>query len=402
MAKKINKGNDNATADHLVDETTYQPDDEGGTKYLTMDNENLEEMVKEIPTEIQDSSGVLNEISPDEKFQVTERSIETLQIADLHDIEDIEDYRDASDATRPLVVRDPEGYYILDGVNLVNAARDAGETSMACEVDVIQEHSLTELCLRKAGIRSQTRGGRPRYAELVRNAIKLQSLLLSEGSELKSFGHGGCRYGEGFKGDSESDIVTILEFRLGKSRNTINNYLAHGEYISDEVLTLLVATNKDKQFFEKVGRLKRKKLQNLQEEYKTRDEIKAEISAFVQHCAESGIPEVSKAPQIPSQLNQNPPPVESLGSDDEDEEDVDDSNQEEEQLEYGQGNADPITILKRSILTVSVRLHQRIEISNDATSLYRAVTEEIRALFEIASSIEGLTNPGFRGNPEAA
>jgi hypothetical protein len=43
----------------VVDETTYQPDDEGGVKYLTTANENLEEMVREPAEGGQTSPGVL-------------------------------------------------------------------------------------------------------------------------------------------------------------------------------------------------------------------------------------------------------------------------------------------------------------------------------------------------------
>jgi len=364
-----------------------------------MENENLAEMVKETTTKLQDSSGALNETPPADRFQVRARSIETASIENLLRIEQIEDYTDPPDATRPLILRTPEGDFVIDGQHHISAAIARGETSIECEVDVVEEHNLTDLCLRKAGARSQTRGGRARYAELVRNANELERLLLSENSDLKSFGHGGRRFGEGFIGDSEKDIRTILEIRLSKSRTTINAYLAHGKYISDEALSVLIDGNKDKTFFEKIGRLKGRLLQRSQEEEKTPDEITAELSAFVRHCAENGIPEIPRAPQTPSQPN--PDPHREEDDDDGDMED-NDPDQEEEQTESGQGNVDPIITLKRSTLEVSSRLSQRIEESNDATSLYEAVTEEIRALTEIATRIDVLTHPGTRDEAEAA
>lgn len=365
--------------------------------------ENLARMVEEISSRDQDSSGVLNSTPHENKFLVRARSIESLAPDMLEPVEHIEDYIEASDATRPIVLHTPEGYFVLDGQHYISAAIASGETSIECEVDFVGEHNLMDLCLRKAGIRSQTRGGRARYAELVRNAIKLERLLLSENSDLKSFGHGGRRFGEGFVGDSEMDIRTILEVRLSKSRTTINHYLAHGKYLSDEVLALLVDGSKDKEYFRKVERLKRIKVKKLEEQRKTHDEIKSEISAFVRQCVESGIPEIPRAPQIPSQPDPDPQGEEPPDAEIDDVEvGDDDDDQEEEQPHSEHSDVDPMITLKSSTLAVSARLSQRIEASNDATSLYEAVTDEIRALTEILARIHQMAGPNSRNEAEAA
>jgi hypothetical protein len=296
-------------------------------------------------------------------------------------------------------MRTPEGDFVVEGRNYITNALASGETSISCEVDVIAEHNMTELCLRKAGIRSQSRGGRARYAELVRNAMKLKQQLLSENSELRGYGHGGRRFGDDFSGDRDKDIVTILELRLGKSRNTVNTYLSHAEYVSNAVMATLIHGDKDKKFFESVQRVKRQPIERMQEEQKTSDEITAEISALVLRCIEEGFPAPSRA-QRQTQSNPNPPQNGTLEG--EDDETTDEENGDEHTPEPEPIDEDPVFVIKRSTLEVSSRLSHRIEASNDLVCLYNAVTEEIRALSAIATQIAGLTNPDFRQEREAA
>jgi hypothetical protein len=392
---KVSRRKELAAAESPPDATKIETMDQDFSQILANNEELVDRIVDEdasIPeaeepinecNEVQDPSGVLNTQNPD-RFGVTARTIEIIAIENLRQVDDIDDYMDATDAYRPLVMRTPEGDYVIDGRNLVDIAMAAGETSISCEVDTVEEHNLTDLCLRKAGIRSQTRGGRARYAELVRNAMKLKRRLLSENSELNSYGHGGRRFGEGFSGDCNKDIVTILELRLSKSRNTINTYGSHSEYVSDEVMATLVQGNKDKKFFEDVGRLKSKLLQRLQEELKTQDEITTEISTLIRRCVEEGIPATPRTQPAP---NQNPPQEDQQEVEEDAGEQISDAEQTDE---------DPIRNIKRSTLEVSSRLSQRIEASNDLACLYNAVTEEIRALSAIATQIAGLTisDPG--------
>ncbi len=350
----------------------------------------------------QEPQGILNVTPPADRFRVTARSIESIPIENLQDITEIADYKDATEASMPLVTRTPDGNYLMDGKDLVNLARAAGETSIFCKVDTVAEHNLINLCLGKAGARSQTRGGRPRYAELVRNAYKLETQILQENPDLKTLAHGGRRTGEAFIGDSANDVRIVLVERLSKSKNTINTYISHAKYISDHIMSLLIQGDRDKKFFEKFGHLKTKLIERLQEQSKTPDEITTEVSTLMLQFIDGVIPApVPIQPQSQSTQGtsqENPPENEDKEEEDIKKESID------EQTQIGTEPAEnPIAKLKRSTIEVSARLSQRIETVNDANILYNVVMDEIRALNAIASQIiAGLTNPESQQEQKAA
>lgn len=382
-------GQSNVLKDGGVLESIGQTGDEPVTDVCK--NENLQQMVSDFTLDFQNPSRVLNGLLPSDRFRITDRSIEPIAIRDLQEISGIAYYEDETEASLPLVIRTPEGCFLMDGKNLVEHAKAAGEDCIFCEVDTIAVHDLTELCLRKAGIRSQTRGGRARYAELVRNAIKLESILLEGNSDLKSYAHGGRRFGEDFVGDREKDVKIVLMERLSKSRNTINNYLSHAKYISGNVMSQLIQSNKDKSFFEKFGRLKSKTVERLQEQRKTNEEITVDVSALILQCAHDGFPESTitqtQPETVPSVSQEDQPEIEQ------------DEVLEEEPLEEStqispSSNDNPIEAAKRSTREVTVRLSQKVDTVCDATSLYMALMEEIRALTIIAGEIAGLTGIG--------
>jgi hypothetical protein len=345
----------------------------------------------------QDSQGVLNVSPPADRFRVTARSIESIPIENLQDITEIADYKDATEASMPLVTRTPIGDYLEDGKDLVNRARAAGETSIFCEVDTVAEHNLLNLCLGKAGARSKTRGGRARYAELVRNAYKLETQILQANPDLKIFAHGGRRIGENFLGDSANDVRIVLAERLSKSKNTINTYISHAKYISDHIMSLLIQNDRDKKFFEKFGHLKTKLVERLQEQSKTSDEITTEVSTlmlqFIDGAVPAPIPIQPQSQPTQSIPQENPP---------ENEEDIEKEPIGGPTPPAAEPSENPIARFKRSTIEVSARLSQRIETVNDPTILYNAVIEEIQALSAIALQIKGLTNPESQQEQKAA
>jgi hypothetical protein len=197
--------------------------------------------------------GVLNIIS---------RSIESIPIKEIKKFELIPDFIIPTESEYPIIIRTDLGNSCIEGWSLIEEALAEGEDEIICEVDELETHSDTELCLRKAGMRSRTKGGKYIFAEMVRNTRDLMTLLMSKNKGLQKYGHGGRRFGEGFSNNREDDIVYILSLRLGKDKKTINNYISHSEYINDDVLEALIARKATKEFFEKFQVKKRIEVKN--------------------------------------------------------------------------------------------------------------------------------------------
>lgn len=379
-------------------------------------NENLQHLVDNFNLDFQTPSRVLTSHDPSERFRVRERSIESLAVNDLQDVPGIDDFIDASEAVMPIVTRTPDGLFIMDGNDRIESAKAAGEASILCEVDTIPSHSMTEVLLRKAGIRSQTRGGRARFAELARNAYKLQQRMMAENSDLRSFAHGGRRSGDDFVGDRTNDVRTVLAERLSKSRNTISSYISYARYISDTVMTHLIQSNQDKAFFEKFAKIKSKIVEKLQEERKTLDEITTVVSAAILRCATDGFPEMVKprpqalvVPSTPQQAEYESDDEEAQAENTEDEDAQDENTIEEDKADVlcpvaseSAKNPDPVTSIKKYSLEVSARLSERIETAKDAPDLYLVIIEEIQALNQIASKIVEMANPDLKTEQQAA
>ena len=403
MKRKKEKKEEERIVDAVIDENE---DTAGNSEAIepimeSCGDENLQQMITDFNLDFQDSSGVLKNPNPSERFKVVERAIAPLAPEILQDIQGIDDYMDSTEASMPIIAQTPEGFFILDGKDMIESAKTAGETSIFCEIDRIAEHNLTDLFARKAGIRSQTRGGRARYAELARNAAKLEAKLLQE-NDLVSFRHGGRRIGESFVGDSEKDVRTVMVERLSKSRNTVNNYIAHTRYVSDVAMSQLVRINKEKDFFERFGKLKVRLVERLQEQRKTPDEITTEVSTLILQCAIEGFPEpvpVRPQSQVASTIRQEEQPEMDEDEDVNDETDVENANAPIPADEYSDN---PIESAKRSTREVSARLSQEIEAANDATTLYTVLIDEIRALNSIVSRIEPLVKPDSATEQQAA
>jgi len=141
------------------------------------------------------------------------------------------------------------------------------------------EHSDTELALRKMAIRTKPQGGNGSFAELVRNAKIVVKYLIDEIENPIMFSHGGPRRGENFSGNEEDDLRVVLCERLGKSRTTINDYVAFGRHLTNEAMDIMVAQKTGKAFFEKARVNKRTLIKNLESDGKTPEDITVVVSS---------------------------------------------------------------------------------------------------------------------------
>ena len=103
------------------------------------------------------------------RFKTTREDIAEIPVKSIQQCPLIPDYKDPTESTLPIVVHTPEAFFCIDGWNLIEQARAAGQSTVRCHVFQIQEHSDTELALRKVAVRTKPVGGTCCYAELVRN-----------------------------------------------------------------------------------------------------------------------------------------------------------------------------------------------------------------------------------------
>ena len=196
----------------------------------------------------QSSRGVLNDLQPGQ-FVTTSEEITELSIATIQPCRNIPDYRDLTESPLPIVVQSPNACYCIDGWNLIEQAQVKGISTVRCHVFSIERHSEIELAIRKVAIRTKPLGGTCSYAELVRNTCRLFAILHESVDDPVLFSHGGNRRGAEFADKRENNIRSVLSERLGKSQTTINKYLQHGEYVSDNAFNQLIDTNAPKGFF---------------------------------------------------------------------------------------------------------------------------------------------------------
>jgi len=189
---------------------------------------------------LQDPPGVLKP-PPIGRFQTVDEEIARAPLEDIQPLSVIPEYLDPTDSSLPFVVRSPVGCFCIDGWNLVEEAKAAGNESIRCHIFHIEDHSVVELAIRKVAIRIRPQGGPCSYAERVRNTFLLNQILLEKCENPIVHSHGGARRGTAFSGNREDDVRAILAERLGKSRSTFNQYLAHGRHLSADVLEALVA-----------------------------------------------------------------------------------------------------------------------------------------------------------------
>lgn len=362
----------------------------------------------------QNSSGVMNGVSEEvtssgeaalqepSPYRTTGRSIEDIEISTIQNFDAIPDYRDSMDSDRPYVLRTPEGFFFLDGREIIQQVRAQGMEFITCDVETVERWSRVDLMLRKIASRIRTRGGEATYAEKVRNVRLVTDELRNSNEDLTFFGHGGRRYGEGFTNDQENDIRSILETRLGKNRNTINSYILHGEHLTPETMEILVNRNIQKGVFETYQRRKRKLYGKLQKDRLSYPEIASLIStdfiSFLEESEQTASETISDQEQTPAeQLEQNDTPEETIDQDDgSDDNNVSAAGENAEPADEEIDDEEEVSVpaIKRSVLRSARRIEEAANEEEDANHLAELLRQEMMNLQRILNRLNSLRNEG--------
>lgn len=254
------------------------------------------------------------------RFKTTQEDIAELPIKSIQPHRLIPDYRDPTESTLPIVVQSPVGNFCIDGWRSIEQAIAEGQPIMRCFVIQIQEHSDTELALRKVEVRTKPRGGTCLFAESVRNTSILAKILMDEIENPIVFSHGGARRGGNFSNNKEDDLRQVLSERLGKSRGTINDYLHFSLHLTDDAKDALVAQKASKAFCEKARVNKRILIKHLESEGLTHEDMKAEVSGKMLEWLD----EYQRTGKIITDFGETEPPEEENETEDQGNQTIDD------------------------------------------------------------------------------
>lgn len=200
---------------------------------------------------------------------------------EIQPVQEIPDYLDDTILDYPAIVELHGAYYCIDGWNLIEKAISKGKENIRCEVSKLQGCSKIELGIRKVAIRLIPKGGKPRYAEVIRNVKILYKELLASNENLAVYTHGGVRKGIKFTNNKEENVRLVLAKRLGKSTKSISSYLSYGEYLTDKALQKLAEKNARKKFFEDFQKIKSMMLIELLDKRTPKEKISSLISAKI-------------------------------------------------------------------------------------------------------------------------
>ena len=225
----------------------------------------------------QDSRGDLKH-DQDARFASNRPIIAELATQEIQPFQIIPDYDSSTISPYPIVVKSPTSCHCIDGWDKVELSNAQNQPTLTCHVFYIPEYSESEIAIRQVAIRTMPLGGTCAYVELVRNANILFNMLLTSSENPVVFSHGGARRGSAYMDNREDNIRALLAERLGKSLTTINKYLNHSEYLSEEKWDEILASGEGKKFFEEAQRNKRILIKNMKSVEKSDQEIMAQIS----------------------------------------------------------------------------------------------------------------------------
>jgi len=211
-------------------------------------------------------------------FKTTREDIVELAIDSIEPFTLIPNFRDPTESIHPIIIKSPTACRCVDGWNLIEDTKAAGNSSIRCHVFEIENHSETELAIRKVSIRTKPQGGPCSYPETLRNTRLLVQIIMAETDDVMVFSHGGTRRGGNFTNNREDDLREILVERLGKSRTTINTYLNQSEYINEAAFDALIEADVGRIFFDKCRVAKRDLIKHMQSEEVQDSEITNTIS----------------------------------------------------------------------------------------------------------------------------
>ena len=208
-------------------------------------------------------------------------TIEEIDISIIQPFHLIPDYNKNTKSMLPIVAASSSSVHCIDGWELIEKEVSAGNEKIRGLVYHLQQSSDVEIAIQKVAIRTMPQGGTCSHAELVRNAGILFKMLMASTDNPVVFSHGGARRGAAYTQSNENNIRILLAKRLGKSTITINKYLNHGEFLSDEAMQELINANVEKGFFEAVQIHKQKLIAGLKADQKPDDDITDAVSELV-------------------------------------------------------------------------------------------------------------------------
>lgn len=232
-------------------------------------------------------------------FGLTACDIEDIEIATIKEYHGVPAYLDKTESLYPVIVKTPEGNFLVDGHELLEEAWDAGKDNIKCFVYSMDEHNDAEIALFILEIRTKPQGGSARYAEIIRNVRTCKNKLEQSNDNLIRHSQGGRRRGQAFnEADKSGNIKIILMASTGRGRSSVGDYLAYSDFIDDNTLSLLAEGIKEKSpenngnivvadcgatksFFKSIHKKKMASAMMLQAEKVDDQEIIATISAKV-------------------------------------------------------------------------------------------------------------------------
>lgn len=362
-------------------------------------------------SEGQDSSGVL--IDTQEPLQIRSLGFTTedIPIVDIQYLKGFMYFMFPTDLDRPHVARTPEGDFLLDGWDIKIDAEEKGDITIASDVETFNIHSEMDLCLRAAASRIKPRGGHATYMENCLVVKFLLNMLLSTNENLKLLGHGGKRNDGGLPDNREEDVRSVMCHRLDKDRSTINTYMTHIEYLSENATWYFIEQGAIKDFFVKKQGKKRELInkligQNVGDEVKVQQISEFMIHEYAEYEKErkEGKNKTKKTgtQQTKISLNKEQKQISQKNEEPTDETDEMGSelnnNHDDEELVEGKGNTVPgqdeekisLPKIKREVLDASTRLSEKINKTDDLDSIEECILEELTKLMEALSYIGSL------------
>ena len=217
---------------------------------------------------------------------------ESLPVDQINEDVEFPNYLDKTESSMPLVRRMDNILICSDGFDLVVDAKNKGEEYINCVVYDIDKLKYPKSAAMFLKIRDRLvpLAGAGRYSEFVLNIRFLCDEMCAENSKFFLHEHGGSRGGASFINDDENNIRIILTEAFGRTVNVeddrkvatgISNYIAHGRFLSIDVLKKL-AVQKDvtSEFFVALQKPKLEYAQSLQYNNKTETETENEVSEW--------------------------------------------------------------------------------------------------------------------------
>lgn len=132
----------------------------------------------------------------EKSFEILDKEITELEIKDITILKnDKEGYAEPTGSELPIVLKSPDGYCCIEGVQYIRDAEAKQQTKVKCEILSVKEISPVGLAIWHYSIRQKTRGGVARYMEKVKAAAECKKLFLEMYDHIRLPQQGGARRG---------------------------------------------------------------------------------------------------------------------------------------------------------------------------------------------------------------